>query len=102
MNSFRVFAAVSFLATIERRRRRLRTHIADRDGVAVGLRLRRADHAQGPAGAADVLDHERLTERARHMVADQARDDVGRSAGRKRHDDGDRLIRILGGCGCAL
>ena len=93
---------IVFEIRIERGRRRLRPHIADRDGVAVGLRLGRADHAQGPAGAADVLDHERLAERARHMIADKAGYDIGRSARRERHDHGDRLIRILGGGWCAV
>ncbi len=88
---------IVFEVRIERRRRRLRAHVADRDGVAVRLRLGGARHADGPAGAADVLDHQRLAERARHMVADQAGDHVGRPAGGKRHDDGDRLVRILGG-----
>jgi hypothetical protein len=93
---------IVFEVRIERGRRRLRAHIADRDGVAVGLRLDGAGHAQGPAGAADVLDHQRLAERARHMLADKAGYDIGRSARRERHDHGDRLIWILGGGRCAV
>ena len=35
-----------------------------------------------------------LAERLRHMVGDDARDDVGRTAGRERHDHGDGARRI--------
>ena len=47
------------------------------------------------AGAADVLDHQLLAERARHVLAEDAGDDVGRPAGRERHDHGDRLVGIV-------
>ena len=86
---------VVFEARIERGCRRLGPHIADRDGVTVRLGLDGAGHPDGPAGAADILDDDWLAERARHMLPHQAGDDVGRAAGRKRHDHGDRLVWIL-------
>ncbi len=49
------------------------------------------------AGA--VLDHHRLAPVLAHPLADEARDQVGRPARRKRHDDADRpagKIRSLG------
>ena len=89
------FRRIVFQVRIERRRRRLRPHVADRDGVAVRRGLGGAGHAEAAAGAADVLDDEGLAERAAHVLADQAGDDIGRPAGGERHDDGDRFGRIL-------
>jgi hypothetical protein len=64
-------------------------------GIAVRLRLGRARGAEGAAGAADILDDHLLTERLGHGFGDQPRDRVGRPAGRERHDDGDRIVRIV-------
>jgi hypothetical protein len=50
--------------------------------------------AGGAARADDILDDELLAERARHVLAEDAGNDVGRSACRKRHDDRDRPRRI--------
>ena len=66
----------------------------DEQRVAVGRRLgdhRRADVA---AGAAAVVDDERLLQLLRQPLGHRARGDVRRSARRPRHDDGDRLGRI--------
>ena len=52
---------------------------------------------QGGAGAGPVLDHERLPELFVQLVRQQPRDQVGRAARGKRHDDGDGALRILGG-----
>ena len=114
----RLVAAVSFLATIacgvklhrpicsklvrrvvlevgiERGGGGLRAHVADRDRVAVGRGLGDAGHARGAAGAADVLDHQLLAQRARHVLADDAGDDVGRPARGERHDHGDGLVGV--------
>ena len=79
---------------VERGRRRLRAHVADAEGVAIGRRRGDARHARRAAGAADVLDHQLLAQRARHVLAEDARDDVGGPAGRERHDHVDRLIGI--------
>src|SRR5262249_3592287 len=45
------------------------------------------------AGA--VLDHHRLAPVLAHPLSDQACDDIGRPARRKRHDDADRPIGII-------
>ena len=71
----------------------MRAPLADDDGVAVGRRAEHPRDADGAAGAADVLDDHRLAERGLHMVADDARDDVGDAAGRERHDQGHGLRR---------
>ena len=68
------------------------------EGVAVrgGARdLLGADHR---VGAGPVLDHDRLSPVLAHALRDHAREDVGRAAGRKRHDDADRPAgKRLGG-----
>ncbi len=72
----------------------LRADVADADGVAVRRRARDAADAERAARAADVLDHEGLPERAAHVLGDDARDLIHRTAGRIRHDHGDRPRRI--------
>ena len=70
---------------------RARAH--DPDGVAVGRGFRDhigAEHAGLPAA---IVDHDRLLGHLRHALADHARDDVVGAAGRKRHDQPDRLGR---------
>ncbi len=91
-------ADLVFEVRIERRRSRLGSHIPNGDRVAARLRLGSARHPQGTAGTADVLHNDRLSQRARHVFADKAGDDVGRSAGGERHDDGNRFTRILSNC----
>ena len=55
-----------------------------------------ADHR---VGAGPVLDHDRLPPILAHALGDHAREDVGRAAGRERHDDADRPAgKWLGGC----
>ena len=66
-----------------------------RDGVAVrrGFRDRiGAEHAGLPAA---IVDDDRLLDEFRHALADHAGDDVVGAAGRKRHDQPDRLGRKL-------
>ena len=79
----------------------MRAHVAHHDGVAVGLGLRAARDAGRATGAGDVLDHELLAERARHVLADDAGDDVGRPAGGERHDHGDWTLGVGGMCAAA-
>jgi hypothetical protein len=67
--------------------------------VAVGRRFGdelRADHTVS-AGA--VVDDDGLPELRRELLADEAADDVGRTARRERHDHPDRLARRLLGMG---
>ena len=67
-----------------------------RDGVAVGLGSRRhGGRADGAAAAGLVVDRDRLAQHLRGAVGDRAHRNVGRSARRPRHDQGDRLGRIF-------
>jgi hypothetical protein len=79
---------------IERDGRGVRTHLAHQDGVAIGLGAHGAGRAGGAAGARHVLNDHLLAERARHVVGDDARGNVGRAARRERHDQRDRARRI--------
>ena len=72
--------------------------VVEQQRVAVRLGAGDAAGAQRAAGAADILDDDLLAEILGHGFGDQARDRVGRAAGRERHDDGDRAVGIgLGG-----
>ena len=73
-------------------------HMAHLDRVTVGSGARRTGRGGGAAGPDDVLDDDRLPERAGHVVGGDAGDDVGRPAGGERHDQGDRATRIVGLC----
>ena len=64
-------------------------HVAGLQSVTVWSGLRRAGRRGGAAGANDVLDDDRLTERLLHMAGDDTRDDVRRSACRKWHNHRD-------------
>ncbi len=81
-------------AGIERDGRRVRSHVAQLNGVSIGVCAHRTRRAGGAARPDDVLDDELLPERARHVLAQDAGNDVGRPAGRERHDDRDRPRRI--------
>ena len=61
----------------------------DAHRVAVGRCMRDAADADTAAGAADILDDDRLAERHLHLLRQDAGDGVGRSAGRIGHHDGD-------------
>ena len=69
---------------------------ADQQRVAVGRGARHHFGADAAAGAAAVVDHHRLPKRHFHLFADDAADDVGIAAGRERHDQMDRPVRIGG------
>ncbi len=66
----------------------------DHKGVAVRRGFRRRLRREGAAGAGPVLDDDRLPEALGELVAEGARNDVDRAAGRKRHKEMDRLRRI--------
>ena len=78
---------------IERRIDRLRADRSHQQRVAVGRRLGDEVGAEVAAGAGLVLDDEGLAERLAELRREGAREDVGRPAGRERHDDADRLVR---------
>jgi hypothetical protein len=54
--------------------------------------LREAD---GAAGAADIDDGDLPAELAAEMFGDDARLRVGAAAGRERHDQADRMVRVI-------
>jgi hypothetical protein len=64
------------------------------NGVAIGVRTHGPCRANGTASAADVLDYELLSERARHVLSDNADDYVARPARGKWHDHGNGPRRI--------
>jgi hypothetical protein len=70
--------------------------MAHLDRVAVGSGTRRPGRGGRAAGSHHILDDDRLTERARHVIADDASNHVGRSAGGKGHDQRDRASGIVG------
>ena len=78
---------------IERRRADMARPVADADRVAIGSRVDHAADANGGARTGHRLDQDRLTERALHVVAENSRHRVGRTARRERHDECDRLRR---------
>ena len=63
--------------------------LADVDGVAIGRGARDAADRDAAAGAADVLDDDRLAERRPHALGHDARGDIGRAARRERNDERD-------------
>ena len=62
---------------------------------AVGRAPRGELRADVAAGAGAIVDHHRLTEELRQPGRERTREDVIAAAGRKRHDEADRLVRIL-------
>jgi hypothetical protein len=63
--------------------------VAQHHGVAVRRRARDPRGADRAARPGHVLDHDLLAERLAHVLAENARQHVGRPAGRERHDHGD-------------
>ena len=66
----------------------------DAEGVTVGRGIGDRLGADRAAGAAAVVDDERLPKLASHALGGDAADDVGRAAGRERDDQRDGLRRI--------
>ena len=69
--------------------------------MAVRIGARHQRHAGVAAAAGAIVDDHALAERLRQRLGQDARDDVGRPAGRERHDQRDGAGRIvrLGGRG---
>jgi hypothetical protein len=68
---------------------------ADQQGVAVAGRARRGRNADIAAGAAAVLDDDRLAQGLAELGVDQPGRDVGAAAGREAGDDGDLSLGIV-------
>ena len=68
----------------------------DQQRVAVGLGVLDLHGADRARGAALVVDDHGLAELLGQLVGEHAADDVGRPAGRERHDEADGTIGILG------
>ena len=76
----------------------VRADRAEPDRVAVGRGVRELGQSDRAAGAADVLDHHGLLEVRRHALRHRAGQRVAGTAGRERHDQGERLGgKALGG-----
>ena len=74
-------------------------HGRDDERVAI---LRRLGDELGPdiaAGTGPIVHDDLLAEPLRKLLRDEARDDVRRAAGRLRHHQPDRLVRIVLGGG---
>ncbi len=80
---------------IDDRRDRIGRHIADHQRRAVGRRLHHFLDRQHAEGAGLVLDIKLLAEAFAELIGEDARDDVGGPARPVRHDDLDRMRRIL-------
>ena len=64
--------------------------------VSIRLRRRYDLRADKTATSGTVLDKKLLIERLAEMFSGNAAERVGRPAGRKRHDEADRLGRKIG------
>ena len=67
----------------------------DQERVAVGPALCDLARRDGAAGAAAVLDHDRLAEHGTHLFRDHARDEIVAAARRIRDHKRDRPRRIV-------
>jgi hypothetical protein len=80
---------------IERRIDRERAGAAETERIAVGRGFRDLARRDRAAGAALVLDHDLLAERAAHLLGDDARHQVIAAAGRVGNHQRDRPRRIV-------
>src|SRR5262245_15908997 len=80
---------------IEKRCRRMRTHVPGNQRVAISSGARRAQRSDGAAGAADIFDDELLSEVARKDVGNDPSGDVGWPAGSEWHNHGHRFCRVI-------
>ena len=88
-----IFFGVEREIRIKRHARRQR-HLVYQYRIAIGLGTGCAGGGDHAAGAADVFDHDRLAQRFRHAVLDDARDRVGHATGRERHHHDDGAIGV--------
>ena len=65
------------------------------DGVSVRRSLRDRIGAERAAGAGAVVHHDGLLERLGHLGREDARHRIDAAAGRERHHEADRLVRIV-------
>ena len=72
----------------------MRSHAAGEQCVSVGIRRRHARAADRAAATTDVLDDQGLPQNLSHLVGDDARHNIARTSGGKRHHHGDRSCRI--------
>ncbi len=77
---------------ISERRQNWPVHIVDQQRVAVGRRAGHRIIADLAAGARLVLDDDRFAEHCTEPIRENTRKAINKSAGRKRHDDLDRLL----------
>ena len=63
--------------------------------IAIRACARDVAVADAAAGAAAVLDHDRLPQPLRERLLDRAHHDVIGAAGRERHHDGDGTLRVV-------
>jgi hypothetical protein len=76
------------------------SHLAHFDGVAIRISAHCPGRADGAAGSNDVLDDDLLAQGSRHVLANYAGRNIGRTAGGEGHNHGDRSGRkILRRCG---
>src|SRR6185503_15459499 len=68
--------------------------VGEQQRIAVRRRLDRQVDADRAAGAGAVLDEHLLAEPARNVLADEPGDEVEPAAGRERHDEAHRPVRI--------
>jgi hypothetical protein len=90
-----ILARVVADIAVEGRSDRERAGIAQQDGVTVGRALRHRAASDGAAGAAAVVDDDRLLECLAHLVGDDAPDDGRAATGRERYDQRDRPVGIV-------
>ncbi|MOA02496.1 hypothetical protein D3C78_1219490 [compost metagenome] len=74
----------------------VRGHRGHAYGVAIGRSLGNGIGTDGAARAAAVLDHHGLAQHLAHLVGQQARDHVGRSARAERHDQAQGTVGVIG------
>jgi hypothetical protein len=72
-----------------------RRHRCEQDSVAVGCSARGGLGRDDGAAAGTIVDHHRPLELVLQLVREEARENVGATAGRKRTQEGHRTLRII-------